>query len=165
VIQGFLFQRSPAYRNFQIVFTLLTLNFFIPSLSYLFAPGTAMAQFSHMNQVLGGPPYLQPETQSHFWRYLGIANVLTLAFACALLQWNLRRFYAALWPLTFLKSTAATLWLAGFLSNDGVPVFLGASILDYATSAAFVYFATRARREIEGVADEHLVPRPRGAQG
>ena len=38
-----------AYRNFQIVFTVLTLNFVIPALSYTFAPREAMEQFLAVN--------------------------------------------------------------------------------------------------------------------
>ena len=154
-------QTSPRYRNFQMVFTLLTLNFAIPTLTYVFAPEVAHEQFVTLNALLGGDPYGFPEHASKFWRYLGAANVATLAFMCALLQWNLRRNIAVLTPLVFMKSLAATLWLAGFLSSsDYYPAFLAAAILDYVTSGAFVWFAVRAYRDIDDVDDGELVPKP-----
>jgi hypothetical protein len=161
-LRSFFGQRCPAYRDFQVIFTILTLNFAIPSLSYLFAPAVAMDQFSQLNQLLGGPAYTKPELESHFWRYLGTANVMTLALMCFLLQWNLRKFYAVLVPLTFMKGTAATLWLVGFFANERVPAFLSGAILDYVTSAAFVFFSVRAYRQIKAVPDSDLVPSPRG---
>jgi hypothetical protein len=158
------FFRQPAghYRNFQIVFLILTLNFAIPTLSYVFAPEVAVSQFLAINEALGGAayPWAGAEVDSRLWRYLGAANVATLALMCLLLQINLRRFYAVLVPLTFMKALAATLWLAGFIAHPGYRVFLAAAILDYVTSAAFVIFAGRARRQIEGMDDAQLVPVP-----
>ncbi len=148
-------QEARAYRNFQLVFTILTLNFAIPTLSYIFAPEVAVGQFIQLNEMLGGSPYTVDEAASHLWRYLGAANVATLAFMCALLQVNVNRFYAVLVPLTFMKALAATLWLAGFVAQPEYPAFLAAAILDYVTSGAFVFFATRAHREISSGA-EHL---------
>jgi hypothetical protein len=158
------FFRQPAghYRNFQIVFLILTLNFAIPTLSYVFAPEVAVAQFSSINDLLGGVAYAwaEAEVDSRLWRYLGAANVATLALMCFLLQLNLRRFYAVLVPLTFMKALAATLWLAGFIAHPGYRIFLAAAILDFVTSAAFVIFARTARRQIEGMDDGVLVPAP-----
>lgn len=139
------------YRQFQVVFTILTLNFAIPTLSYIFAPQVAHDQFVLLNAMLGGAQYTFPEYGSAFWRYLGAANVATLAFMCALLQWDLRRFFPVLVPLTFMKALAATLWLAGFLQNPEWPAFLAAALLDYVTSAAFVFFATRAHRGLQSM--------------
>lgn len=154
-------QPSAAYRNFQVVFTILTLNFAIPCLGYLFAPQDVMVQFSALNQFLGGPAYNQPETQSYFWRFLGTANVMALAFMCAMLQSNVRRFQVVVIPLTFLKSTAATLWLVGFLNHPEFRAFLAAAILDYVTSVLFVVFVNSAARSIAALPDDQLVPRPR----
>lgn len=146
-------QPNRDYRNFQVVFTVLTLNFAIPTFSYIFAPQVAHQQFVELNAMLGGAPYTFPEDQSSFWRYLGAANVATLAFMCFLLQWNLRRYYAVLVPLTFMKALAATLWLAGFLQHPEWPAFLAAAVLDYVTSAAFVVFASRARKALDRLPD------------
>lgn len=153
-------QPSRRYRNFQIVFALLFLNFAIPTLSYAFTPEAAMAQFGQLNELLGGVAYQVPEAQSHFWRYLGTANVAALAFMCFLLPYDLRKYRPVLVPLTFLKATAATLWLVGYLQAPQYPAFLAAAVLDYVTSACFVYFAGRAHSAIRDVPDAALVPRP-----
>ena len=151
------------YRDFQIIFTILTLNFAIPTLSYVFVPEVSHAQFQDLNLMLGGVAYLVDEPASFFWRYLGAANVAALAFMCAFLQWDLRRNFRVVIPLTFLKATAATLWLAGYISHPEYPAFLAAAILDYASSFAFVFFATRAYLAIQDVPDDGLVPKPAGA--
>ena len=153
-------QECRRYRWFQLVFTALTLNFVLPAFSYSFAPDAAVAQFLQVNRALGGAPYPFDEAHSHLWRYLGAANVMTLGLCCLLLQLDLRRFYPVLVPLTFMKLYAATSWLAGFLFAPGVPVFLAAAVLDYATSFAFVFFAARAHAEIAGKVDGALVPSP-----
>lgn len=162
---SFFTQPSKAYRNFQIVFTILTLNFAIPTISYIFFPEMAHEQFLQMNAMLGGEAYPVDEAQSHFWRYLGAANVATLAFMCFLLQYNLRAFKPVLIPLTFMKSLAATLWLVGWIQHPEWRAFLGAAVLDYVTSAAFVYFALRAHSDIQKRSDEELVPRPQKVRG
>jgi hypothetical protein len=158
------FFRQPCgpYRTFQLVFTVLTLNFALPTLSYIFFPEAAHEQFVQLDAWLGGAPYEFPEYRSRFWRYLGAANVATLALMCAMLQWDLRRNYRVLVPLTFMKSLAATLWLAGFVATPEHPVFAAAALLDYGTSAAFVFFARRARRVLDDYPGATLVPRPRG---
>ena len=157
-------QPTKKYRNFQLVFTILTLNFAIPTLAYIFAPHLAVEQFLAINDALGGAAYeyAEAELTSRLWRYLGAANVATLALMCLLLQLNLRRYFAVLLPLTFMKSLAATLWLAGFVAHPEYPVFLAAALLDYGSSAAFVYFATGAKRAIGDTDEEKLVPRPLG---
>ena len=110
--------------------------------------------------MLGGEPYTFAEAGSRFWRYLGAANVATLAFMCFLLQWDLRRNFPILVPLAFMKLLAATLWLAGFIHTPQVPAFLAAALLDYVSSAAMVYFAVRAHRDIRDFPDTDLIPRP-----
>ncbi len=156
------FWRQPCrrYRAFQIAFTVLTLNFVVPAISYTFAPHVAMQQFLDVNRVLGGADYTFPEAASRVWRYLAAANVMTLGFMCLLLQLNLRRFYAVLVPLTFMKGYATACWLVGWLLAPGFRFFLAAAILDGVTSCAFVFFARRARAEIDGRRDDELVPRP-----
>jgi hypothetical protein len=162
IIGRFLAQRSKKYRNFQIAFTILTLNFAIPSLSYALAPQVAVDQFVQINVKLGGTYDPAFEMQSRLWYFLGTANVMTLALMCFLLQYNLRRFYPVLIPLTFMKAMAATLWLIGYLRAPQHPGCLAAAILDYVTSAAFVYFAVTAHRDIKDVPDGELVPGPCG---
>ena len=48
----------------------------------------------------------------------------------------------------------------GFLAAPEYRFFLGAAVLDFVTSAAFVFFARRARLEIEAVLDRVPIPRP-----
>lgn len=151
------------YRNFQIVFTILTLNFVIPAFGYTFTPQSAMDQFLAINRLMGGLPYTFPEAQSHVWRYLAAANVMTLGFMCLLLQLDLRRFYAVLVPLTFMKTYAAACWWVGWIQSPGYRFFLGAAVLDTVTAAAFVYFARSAHAQIAGRPDAELVPAPWGA--
>lgn len=153
-------QPSAAYRDFQIVFTILTLNFTLPALTYTFDPHSAMEQFLRVNELLGGAPYTFPEADGRVWRYLAAANVMTLGFMCFLLQFDLRRFFPVLVPLTFMKAYAATCWLVGWLADRGAMFFLGAAVLDYGTSLAFVYFARRAHRDL--MAGAAVVPRPQG---
>ena len=155
-------QPCGAYRDFQLVFTILTLNFALPSLVYALAPELAVAQFCSINELLGGAPYTFPEAGSRLWRYLAVANVATLALMCAMLQLDLRRHMVVLVPLTFMKILAATLWLCGWLAAPEFPVLLAAAALDYVTSGAFVFFARRARRGIDAVAPATLVPTPLG---
>lgn len=162
-IGAFLGQKNRAYRDFQIVFTVLTLNFALPAMSYVVAPQMATRTISQVGEMLGGGPYTFPEEGSRLWRFLGAANVMTLALMCFLLQWNLRRYYATLLPLTFLKAYNASLFLADYLVGSHYPAFLAVAILDFVTSAAFVFFARRAHRAIADVPDADLVPRPFGS--
>jgi len=159
---SFFQQPARRYRNFQLVFLLLTLNFALPALSYSFAPQAAMDQFLAVNQLLGGGSYTFPEASSRVWRYLAAANVATLGFCCFLLQYNLRRFYVVRVPLTFMKAYAAGSWWVGWALAPSYRFFLAAAILDTVTCAAFIYFPKAALAEIEGRPDGDLVPRPRG---
>jgi len=163
-IVRFLKQPNGRYRDFQIVFTILTLNFVIPAFSYTFLPKVAVGQFLHINQVLGGHAYTFPEAGSRLWRYLGAANVMTLGFMCFLLQLDLRKYRAVLVPLVFMKFYAASMWLGGWIQAPEYPVLLAASILDYTTTAAFLFFGIRAMRQIAGRPDAELVPRPWSAR-
>jgi hypothetical protein len=149
------------YRDFQVVFTLLTLNFVVPAVSYALRPEIAAAQFAAINELLGGAPYTFPEAGSRLWRYLGAANVMTLGLLCLLLQLDLRRYRASLGILVFLKSYNATLFLFGFVAATQFPALLAVALFDYATSLAFWFFATRAHHEIADRPNADLVPAPR----
>ncbi len=154
-------QPSKAYRNFQIVFTIVTLNFAIPALSYTFTPAQAIDGFMQVNRLLGGGTYPFDESGSELWRILAAANVGALAFMCFILQLDLRRFYAVLAPLCFLKGWAA-LGLAGlYVSHPDVPLFLAGAVLDGVTWAIMFLFSTRAHADIVDRPVAELVPRPR----
>ena len=158
---GFWNQPSKAHRNFQIVFTILTLNFTLPALSYTFMPGQALDAFLQVNSLLGGVTYPFDETNSALWRILAAANVATLAFMCLLLQLNLRRWYPVLAPLLFLKGYS-TVTLAGlYVLNPDVPLFLAGALLDGVTWSAIYFFATRAHADTGSRPADELVPRPR----
>jgi hypothetical protein len=159
ILRSFFGQPHRRYRDFQIVFALLTLNFSIPAVSYVVAPEIAHEQFSRIGEMFGGGAYTAPEPASRVWRYLGAANVMTLGLMCFLMQLNLRRNYVLLGPLTFLKAYNATLFAGGF-AVTGYPAFLAIALFDFLTSAAFVFFSRRAYRAIEGRPDGELVPRP-----
>ena len=55
MIGRFFTQPSGAYRNFQLVFTVLTLNFTIPAVSYLVAPDVALKGVHDMSALFGVP--------------------------------------------------------------------------------------------------------------
>jgi hypothetical protein len=160
------FWRQPCrrYRDFQLVFTVLTLNFVVPALVYTFAPRAAVEQFMTVNRLLGGDAYDFPEAASRLWRYLGAANVMTLGLMCLLLQLDLRRFYSVLVPLTFMKAYAAACWLSGWVQAPGYRLFLAAAVLDTLTSAAFIYFARSAYREITRAGAPRPIPSPGGGR-
>jgi len=160
MIRRFFRQPSAAYRNHQIAFTVLTLNFVVPAFTYSLLPDQALEQFMDVNRLFGGVAYPFHESESWLWRHLAAANVMTLGFMCLLLQVNLRRFLPVLVPLTFMKGYAATSWLIAFIAHSEVPLFLAGAVLDYATCIAFVTFSTRAYRDIAGRPDSDLVPRP-----
>lgn len=153
-------QSCREYRDFQVVFALLTLNFVIPAVSYALRPEIAAGQFVAINHILGGIDYLFPEAGSRVWRYLAAANVMTLGLMCFLMQYDLRKYRVVLVPLCFLKAYNATLFLAGWYTSTGLPALLAIAIFDYVTSAAFAFFSLRAFRAIQTVGDGNLIPRP-----
>ncbi|MFS8066600.1 MAG: hypothetical protein ACMG6S_09545 [Byssovorax sp.] len=137
-----------AVRAFQIVYTILVLNFFIPAISYMVRPDLALANVDQINRLLGGGPYPIDES-GQLWRMLAVGNVMTLAFLCALLLIDLRRFWPALPALAFLKSYSAlySLWIG---AAHHLPVFYAVFAFDGLTTLAMVFFATRAHRAIAG---------------
>ena len=157
-LSSFWKQPSKRYRNFQMMFTVLSLNFLIPACTYALMPEIVGEQIVSINKTLGGAPYTFPEAQSRLWRYLGAANVMTLGLMCVMLQVNIRRFYVVLLPLTFLKAYNASLFLFGYIAAPHYPVLLVVALFDYLTSAAFLYFTIRAHRDLKNRSDEELVP-------
>ncbi len=162
MIGAFLTQPTSAYRDFQVVFTILTLNFLVPAATYLFAPDLAYGELDRLCSILGWEPMTDPERGSEFWRFLGFSNVLALAFMCALMQLNLRRWYPVLLPLLVLKggSVVGAAWL--FVFGSGHPFFALAVLFDGVTMAAMIFFSSRAHRALPAD-DAGLVPAPRFA--
>lgn len=131
------------------MYTALTLNFLFPSILYALDPTSAIAQFERISAVLGGGAYvLNAGEGGYVWRILAAGNVLSLAFMCALLQFDLKHFYSVLVPLVFMKSLAALGFLAVYLLAYRYPGFLVVFLYDGLTVFLMLYFAIRARRSL-----------------
>jgi hypothetical protein len=139
-----------AYQSFRIVYAILTLNFVLPAISYIAAPEAAIGTLDRVNRALGGGAYPFVESGS-LWHMLGVGNVMTLGFMCALLFADLRRFYPLLPALAFLKafSAAYATWIG---LTRACPAFLAIGALDGTTTLAMIVFAVRARRSLEAAA-------------
>ena len=137
-----------AVRAFRIVYVILILNFLLPSISYMVRPELMVASVDQINRLLGGGPYPVVES-GQLWHMLAVGNVMALAFMCALLLVDLRRFWPVLPALAFLKgySSLYSLWIA---AAHHLPVFYAVFVLDGVTVLAMVVFATRAYRAITG---------------
>jgi uncharacterized integral membrane protein len=108
--------------------------------------------------VSGAPPY--PFAEDGFvWRVLAAGNVLTLAFMCFVLMLNVRRFYAVLIPLCFMKSCASLGFLLAFVFGFPFLPFLGVAIWDGINVLLFLYFAHTAYWSLEEWGEETAVPR------
>ena len=64
-------------RAFQVVYTILVLNFLLPAISYIVAPQMTYQTLDQVNRLLGGGPYPAVES-GHLWHMLGTGNVFTL---------------------------------------------------------------------------------------
>lgn len=155
--QKFWHQPSRNYRNFQIVYTILTLNFLFPAISYYVDRDETVARAEQIGRLLGSGD-LPASEESHLWWILGAGNVATLAFMCGLMQFNLRRYRPALPALVFLKMASA-IGFGGVFLKTRHRLFAAATLLDSVSSVAMVYFANRAYQEIEA-GETELVPQP-----
>ncbi len=135
-----------AHARFRLVYAALTLNFAIPAVSYMVAPELAVGTLDHVNRALGGGPYPFVES-GRVWHMLAVGNVMTLAWMCALLFADLRRFYPVLPALAFLKGFSSLYSLAIGI-REHAPAFLAIFALDGVTTIAMVFFATRAMRSL-----------------
>jgi len=150
-IRSFWTQPTRRYRNFQIVYTAVTANFAIPAVSYYADPAGTIQRAERIGRALGGGP-LPSSEESDIWWVLGAGNVATLAFMCAALQYDLRRYRPVLGPLVFLKMCSA-LGYAYVFKRTRHPFFLAASLLDLVTSAVMWWFASRAHDELDQMDD------------
>jgi len=138
--------RPPAYVQSRIVFAILAVQFIIPAISYIAAPEVTIAQLSRINAILGGGPYTVPES-GHVWHMLAVGNVMTLGVMCAMLSYDLRRFYPALPALAFLKGFSSLYSLA-IGASHGLPMFYAIFALDGVTTLIMIFFGRRAHRAI-----------------
>ncbi|HVO31570.1 MAG TPA: hypothetical protein VMV18_12575, partial [bacterium] len=112
---------------FRVVYTALVLNFFFPAISYIVSPETTYQTVDNVNRLLGGGAY-PPET-GHLWHMLAVGNVMTLAFLCGIILYDLKRFFPALPALVFLKGFSAIYALCIGAAN-GIPFFYAVFVLD-----------------------------------
>ncbi len=137
-------RRLRAYRAFQLVYAFLTLNFVLPAISYIARPEMLIASMDRINRALGGGAYT-PIESGQVWHMLGVGNVMTLGWMCALMLIDLRRFYPILPALAFLKGFSS-LYALAIGVRHALPVFLFVFVLDGVTTAAMIFFAVRAHR-------------------
>lgn len=159
MLSKFFGQENKSYRNFQIVYTFLTLNFLIPSLSYAFTPTIAVQNFIKIGKILGVSTYIFTASEfGYIWRCLAVSNVFTLAFMCFMLQLNVRKYFLVLIPLLVLKSTSALGYLIIFLLKVHHPAFLVVFLYDGISALAMFYFVKTAYISLEKFSLEKLVP-------
>jgi hypothetical protein len=141
-------------RIFRIVYALLAIQFAIPALSYMVVPEMTEEMLDRINRALGGAAVPPSEVQCEsIWHMLAVGNVMTLGFMCALMAWNLRRHYALLPGLAFLKGFSAFYsLLLGFAHR--MPMFYAIAVLDAATTGVIIYFARSAYQALRDHKDE-----------
>lgn len=145
-------QPNKTYRNFQLIYLFLTLNFFFPSWMYAFVPAHAIGHFESIGQLLGGGSYLMFSGEmGYVWRVLAAGNVLNLAFMCFLLLVDLKRFYPVLLPLVFMKGFTALAYLWVFLTAYHYPAFVAVFLYDGLSVFLMLFFAIRAHRTLTPV--------------
>ena len=159
-MQRFFLQPNRAYRDFQLVYGLLALNFLIPATTYLLDPVGTHERLLGLCALVGEDGWPSSES-SHLWRFLGISDVYVLGFLCVWLMLDLRLHIAALPGLALLKALTSLQFLWGFAFGSGHRLFLGIGLFDGLTTALFLGFALRAWRALP-TANEGLVPRPIG---
>lgn len=152
-------QPNQAYRNFQLAFFLLGVHFFFPSLTYAFNPQAALNQLTWVvGHLTNASPYKFAE-DGFLWRVLAAGNVCTLAFMCFMIMANVKRFYAVLVPLCFLKAYSSIGFLITYIYAYRYPAFLGVFLWDGTNVLMFLYFAHTAYWSLEEWGEESAVPR------
>lgn len=149
MLSRFFAPENKDHRNMQVVFTLLTLNFILPSLSYFFAPKYALEQFLAIGQALGAGDYPMAE-QSHLWRVLAFGNVFTLGSLTFLMQWDLRRWHVLIPIFILLKSCSALGFLYVYLFELHYRTFLAVFFFDGLAVVLVWWFGGRAWRAMQG---------------
>jgi hypothetical protein len=124
---------------FRLVYAGFAVGFALNALSHAFTPGASLELW----HALGGGPAEHGEDET-FWRILAFGNVATLAFCCALLLADLRRFWAALYPLLFMKGVT---FLAFGIAYAVQPyrAFLLAFLVDAPTFGLLLWLALGTR--------------------
>jgi hypothetical protein len=144
---GFWSQENKAYRNMQIVFSLLSLHFLIPAISYFFTPDLALNQFQQIGQLLGGGHYPVSE-DSIIWRVLASGNVFTLGWMCLLLQLNIKRFHNIVPVFAVLKGWSSLGYLYVYLFQLRYPAFLAVTIWDAINVFLVIHYGRKVYRSL-----------------
>ena len=159
---AFFNQPSKPYRDMQIVFALLTLNFIIPSLGYFFAPKLALEQFLEIGRVVGAGDYGISE-QSNLWRVLAAGNVFTLGILTFWMGRNIRT-WPTLGPAFFvLKGFSSLGYLYVYFVVQHYFTWVIVFFWDGLAGWAVWWFGRRALRDIGATPsdlDRTLVPHP-----
>ena len=134
-------------KAFQVVYTILTLNFIVPAIAYCFAPEQAAETYYTLGSYIGMEATQPWSEESRFWLILGIGNVATLGFLCFLMLRDLRANYNMLLPLCFLKGCSILGFLIAWFIH-GHPSFLIGVVFDSLTIFCMIYFARNAYREM-----------------
>jgi hypothetical protein len=136
-----------SYRVFQLTYAALAAQFLFPAISYAVRPDLAVAMMDQLNRALGGGAW--PVESGEVWHMLAVSNVLTLAFLCALILSDLRRYFPVVPALMFLKGASATVSLA-FAITKGLPAFYAVFVLDGVTTVVMGATAIRAHDDLCG---------------
>ncbi len=156
---GFFSQPNKDYRNMQLVFTYLTVNFIFPSLGYYFLPEFAYGEFLRIGDLLGAGPYPLPDENSYLWRTLGAGNVLTLATLCFWMQRDIRK-WPHLAPVFYvLKSSSAVGFLYVYVFKLHYLTFLAVFFYDGLAVVLVWYFGGKAWRSLANSETATLVPK------
>lgn len=130
---------APAGRPlaFTAVVTVLCVHYASLAAVYLVDPGFAVRQFSDTNQRLGGVPFAPPDVAP--WRYATVCAMATLTLMLALVLLDPARNRPLVVPVVFFKALNAVLWFWFVATNDGMPVFLLAGVVDAAVVALLLW--------------------------
>jgi hypothetical protein len=154
-------QPCKSFRNFQMVFVVLTLMFTSSTITYTLMPAMTMESFSTINQILGGGELQLPDSESQFWRLLGCGNVAALMLCCLLLLINIKRFYPVVYPLLLMKGFVGFSWLYIYLQDTSIPFFGVAAGLDVLTFFVILYFPRKAMDALKEADESTLIPQLR----
>lgn len=159
-LRRFWTQPRKDYRNFQIAYAVLAAQSLALAAGFLWAPDAVVDGFVRLGGLMGGEYYPLYE-RSYLWRMLAAAQVMTPAFICVFLQLDIKRHWAALYPLIFIRAVTAAAYLAVFAAVLTFPAFFAAAVWDIAAGFILIYFARAGRRAAQ---EDHavLVPRALG---
>lgn len=136
-------------RVMQIIFGVLAVQFFLPSLSYFFTPELALAQAQVLGTLLGGGTYpVAAGETGYIFRVLAAGNVFTLGFLCLLMLLDIRRYHVLIPVFVVLKGFSALGYLYVYLVQLRYPLFLAAFFWDGLAVGLIAYFGRRAHRAV-----------------